>query len=98
MGIDVSAPSIGQRLSYAMSGAAWLLFCSVPKTTFGISPSGLLRGAICFRPLNTPPGFSDPFATHDLGGAQSPRADERSYAFWMLASASSSSGGPTSVL
>src|ERR1051325_3871046 len=98
MGIDVSAPSIGQRLSYAISGTAWLLFCRVPRVTFGIRPSGLLRGAICFRVPKTPPGFNVPFAGQDFGGAQSPSAALRSKAFWMLASASGSSGGPTSVL
>src|ERR1044072_1960876 len=98
IGMDVSAPVIGHRPSNAMSGTAWLLFCSVPSETRGIRPSGLLAGAICFRPERTPPGLREPVAAHALGGAQSPSAALRSYAFWMLASARSSSGGPLSVL
>src|SRR4051795_6273301 len=81
IGIDVSAPVIGQRPSKAMSGTAWLLFCSVPSETRGMRPSGLLPGAIWRRPASTPPGFSDPEAGHALGGAQLPRAALRSYAF-----------------
>src|SRR5689334_24238900 len=98
IGIDVSAPVIGHRPSNAISGTAWLLFCSVPSETRGIRPSGLLRGAICRSPASTPPGLAEPEAGQAFGGAQSPSAAFRSYPFWILARARSFSGGPLSVL
>ena len=103
IGIELSAPVIGQRPSKAMSGTAWLLFCKVPKLARGIRLSGLLPGAIC-RMLASAPlfGLMVPVAGQERvwngPGAQSPSAAARSLSRWMLASARSSSGGPPSVL
>ena len=60
-------------------------------------PKGLIAGLICFSPAKGPGDTKVPSAGQALGGAQFPRAANRSYCFWIAAYASSLSAGPNST-